>query len=247
MHYAYTLGGLRISISDYVLKVNGKEAKASVRNAGEMGEVLYDRSWLKGKEAMQLYYMYRDIADFEKLRKYKVRYDITIMRPLRLGKELNKTLGHYHPVAEKGLSYPELYEVLDGEAIYLLQKPLHNGVEAVLINAKKGDKVLIPPNYGHITINAGKKDLVMANLVSSVFESNYKPILKKHGGAVYVLSDMLLALNRNYGDVHMHVLDNPGSFVFKARASLLDLFVLSPHKFRFLNKPSLLRLNLKKE
>ena len=40
-----------------------------------------------------------------------------------LGSEYVKTVGHYHPpVPGTDVSYPEIYQVLDGSATYLLQK-----------------------------------------------------------------------------------------------------------------------------
>jgi oxalate decarboxylase/phosphoglucose isomerase-like protein (cupin superfamily) len=52
-------------------------------------------------------------------------------------------------------TYRELYEVLKGDAHYLLQRAQNKERvdEAILVKATRGDKVLIPPNYGHVTIN----------------------------------------------------------------------------------------------
>ncbi len=52
-------------------------------------------------------------------------------------------------------TYSELYEVLERDAHYLLQRA-QNGErvdEVILVKATRGDKVIIPPNYGHVTIN----------------------------------------------------------------------------------------------
>ena len=99
----------------------------------------------------------------EKLREQNIRYDITIIPPGMLGREYIKTAGHYHPLVPGGsVTYPELYEVLEGEALYLLQR--QDLGDVVAINASAGDKVLVPPNYGHITINGSNKKLKMATL-----------------------------------------------------------------------------------
>ncbi len=48
-------------------------------------------------------------------------------------------------------TYSELYEVLERDAHYLLQRA-QNGErvdEVILVKATRGDKVIIPPNYGH--------------------------------------------------------------------------------------------------
>jgi hypothetical protein len=45
--------------------------------------------------------------------------------------------------------------VLEGDAHYLLQRAQNEERvdEAILVKATRGDKVIIPPNYGHVTIN----------------------------------------------------------------------------------------------
>jgi glucose-6-phosphate isomerase len=146
-----------------------------IRMLSDMQEVVYDRTWLENSSDIELYYMYRDLAlddtDRRILRNANLRYDITMIPPRRLGKEFVKTAGHYHPkVSGTDLSYTEIYEVLEGEAHYLLQKLEKNKItDAVLIKAVKGDKVVIPPDYGHVTINPSEKELRMANLVSDRF------------------------------------------------------------------------------
>ncbi|MDD1749897.1 MAG: glucose-6-phosphate isomerase, partial [Methanothrix sp.] len=120
-----------------------------VRRLIDMTEVIYDQSWLAGAEDFELYYMYRDLflsrADKEKLLLQGLRYDITIIPPNMLGREYIKTAGHYHPLVPGGrVTYPELYEVLEGEALYLLQSLDLSDVVAVYASA--GDKVLVPPD-----------------------------------------------------------------------------------------------------
>ena len=73
-----------------------------------------------------LYYMYRDLAltagDRAYLREQNVRFDITVIPPGTVGGEYVKTKGHYHPLSPSGIGYPELYQVLAGEALYHLQR-----------------------------------------------------------------------------------------------------------------------------
>jgi len=56
--------------------------------------VIYDKEWLKTAPNLELYYMYRDLAetetDFMEIIKNDLRYDITVLKPIRLGKEFNK-------------------------------------------------------------------------------------------------------------------------------------------------------------
>ncbi len=174
------------------MEFGGKRLEPDIRWLHDMKEVIYDQAWLSHAENFELYYMYRDLflsrADRERLMDHGLRYDITIIPPAMLGKEYVKTAGHYHPPAPGGsATYPELYEVLEGEALYLLQK--QDLSDVVVVNAKAGDKVLVPPDFGHITINRSNRTLRMANLVARDFSSLYDPIRERHGGAYFFTRD----------------------------------------------------------
>jgi len=190
--------------STRTLAYAGKEVEPDVRMLSDLKGVLYDKGAVIGIGDAPAYYMYRDLAlskkDKDTLLENDLRYDITVIPPRMLGIEYVKTLGHYHPLIPKTkTSYPEVYEVLSGEAHYLLQKEEKGRItDVVLVKAEKNDKVVIPPNYGHVTINPSNKELKMANLVSRAFESDYKPYLERRGGAYYELSSGFVA-NKNYG------------------------------------------------
>jgi glucose-6-phosphate isomerase len=153
--------------------------------------------------------MYRDLSltptDAETITRRQLRYDITIIPPLTMGLEFVKTYGHYHPRVHPKLryTYPELYEVLEGDAHYLLQRPQNDESvdEVFLVKATRGDKVIVPPNYGHVTINPSERTLKMANWVCRAFESDYEPYTQLHGGAYYELINGRLLHNRSYHSV----------------------------------------------
>lgn len=148
-----------------------------------------------------LYFMYRDLAksdaDRHWLRSHNLRYDLTVIPPRDLCGEWVKTKGHYHPANAAGTGYPEIYEVLEGRAHYLLQSRSLNDV--VMIDARAGDHVIIPPGYGHITINPTRdQTLVMSNIVSTAFESEYAEYESLHGAAYFELTSGELKKNGNY-------------------------------------------------
>lgn len=147
-----------------------------------------------------VYEMFRDLARDDRgriwLAENHIRYDITRIPGRIICGEWIKTKGHYHPLSPDGTAYPEIYEVLEGEAIYLLQK--RDLTDVILVEAKAGDIVMIPPGYGHVTINPVGKTLLMANLVSSEFSSEYIPYEEKRGAAYYLLEDGTISLNTHY-------------------------------------------------
>lgn len=155
----------------------------AVRDIRQMQEVLLDPGI---NEPQELYYMYRDVyclCDKPLLEKNNLCYDVTVIKADNLGRELMKTAGHYHPG-----NFGELYEVLEGTAFCLLQRPNSDDYriieDVVLVEAKAGQKIVIPPRYGHILINPGPAYLVTSNWVSSRFSSEYE-LYKKAGGAAY--------------------------------------------------------------
>jgi len=161
-----------------------------VRRFSDIKGLIYDKAYEESSPDFDLYYMYRDLSrntkDKEKITSNHLRYDITIIPPNMLGVEYVKTAGHFHPnFPNSSISYPEIYEVLEGSATYLMQKDDNSDV--YVVEAVAGDKVIIPPNYGHITINRAKERLVMGNWVCSDFSSIYGPI-KEKGGGLYFLT-----------------------------------------------------------
>ncbi len=165
--------------------------KPDVRYLNEMREVLCDRKWAKSAHNLELYYMYRGLK-----KKNGLRYDITVIPSRSLGKELVKTKGHQHIG-----NFGEIYIVLEGEAIYLMQKYEKERVKDVYaVQAKKGEVVVIPPYYGHVTINPSGKTLKMANWLAEKCKSRYD-LFEKLGGACYYFTKSGWLKNKNYKNV----------------------------------------------
>jgi len=157
-----------------------------------MRNVLYDQKWAKRAPDSELYYMYRGIKKKEGL-----RYDITVIPAKMLGQEFVKTKGHEHIG-----NFGEIYIVLKGKAIYLMQKRKNKEIiDVFAIKAKKGDITIIPPGYGHITINPSRKeDLKMANWISENCQGNYRPLGKMQGACYYYTKKGWIK-NKNYKKV----------------------------------------------
>ena len=163
-----------------------KSTLPAIRIIGQMREVLLEKDI---KEPEELYYMYRDVHRFSDapiLEKHKLRYDVTVIKPVCLGKEFMKTAGHYHPG-----DFGELYEVVHGQCFCLLQRPNledHRIIEEVIfVEAVAGEKIVIPPGFGHILINPGPDYLVTSNWVSSSFSSRYELYKSAEGAAYFVV------------------------------------------------------------
>ena len=227
------------------LTFGSKSAKPDVRRLSDIKDVVYDKEFLKNSKDIDLYYMYRDLAlskkDRDAMKEEDLRYDITVIPPGMLGVEYTKTLGHYHPIAPgTDLSYTEIYEILEGEAHYLLQKEEKGKItDVVLVKAGKGDKIIMPPNYGHVTINPGRKELKMSNLVSGKFSSVYQPYKDKQGGAYFELQKGFVS-NRNYGklpELRIVKAKNVPELGLKRSKEIYSLVRNGIKKLGFLNRP----------
>lgn len=131
----------------------------------------------------------------------KLRYDITVLPQKIVGREFTKTFGHYH----KDVS-PELYEVLEGRAYFLLQRYEKNPAEiqeVYIVEAVAGEKAIMPPGFGHFSVNIGKNDLVLANWIG-LGDYDYNLFKNLHGGCYYIVDggqNIEFAKNPNYKSV----------------------------------------------
>jgi glucose-6-phosphate isomerase len=229
---------LKIMLSGYLLFVNGNQHPKSVRTIPQMVKTLMSRPDLETLETLDMYFMYRNV-----LKKEGIRYDITMIPAVPVGDEAPKTHGHYHPKSEDGLAYPEVYQVLNGRAVFILQKKNHNGsVDVSIVSAKARDVVLIPSGYGHVTVNSGDETLVLGNLAYDLFEPMYHEFDENHGAAYYYLKDGNIVQNGSY-IVEKNERVTPAELNAKygfACSDLLTEFSENPQKFAFLQKPKLL-------
>lgn len=231
----------------------GKERIPSVRLVQDMKEVILDQEWAEKNKNQPLYYMYRELAendtDAENMSKLNLRYDILESVPVFLGKEYNKTAGHYHyhsVIKDANFAYPELYELIRGEAYYLMQKSDGDKITDVYaVRAKSGDKVLMPPGYGHFTFFLSKDSLRMSNWTPSKSLSDYEQIKKKHGAAYYALVDEKAAdgvhwvKNDNYFEVPPLRFLKPTNFSDIGLIKDINMYGLANNleKLDYLNNP----------
>ncbi|HBT20360.1 MAG TPA: glucose-6-phosphate isomerase [Peptococcaceae bacterium] len=242
---------------DFTINKNGtlefaeniKAPRPAIRKFKDAAKVLYPYQKVE-PDKTPIYYMYRGVyrqGDEQVFRENNIRHDITVLLPGFMGQEYIKTVGHFHPKKPGSEeTYPEYYEVLYGEALYLFQKNTPDGdvEETFIVTARQGDKVYIDPGYGHVSINPGTTHLVMANLVADTFKSDYKPIERKKGAAYFYIKNNLgeheFVPNPNYKNypelklIPAEEKDQPieipeGKTLYKA-------FLEDPQKFSFLKE-----------
>ncbi|MBU3895820.1 glucose-6-phosphate isomerase [Patescibacteria group bacterium] len=172
------------------MEINLKDRKSRVRLLSDIKKVVFDQEWLKTAPDRELYFMYGDVineGDF--------KYSVTVLPPFNLGKEFVKTKGHVHIG-----SFQETYTVLEGEAIYLMQKGNELIEDVYAVFAKKGESIIIPSGYGHITINASNLELKTGDWRYKDCKSDYS-LFERLGGACYYYTKNGWVKNKNYKQI----------------------------------------------
>lgn len=233
---------------------NGVYCTSSIdKYAGQMRDLLACADNLCEDE--YYYSAYRDIGlpiDTELFLKHDLRYDITVIDEGTINGERKKTSGHYHGyIPNQMTTYPEIYEVLYGTAIYILQRvgnfdqdqqPIIDDVRAVTVEA--GQAIIIPPFYGHCSINGGDKPLVFSNLAVISCPLLYQPISDKHGLSYYLIekSGQLNFVKNNHYQSIPHLInvtpkaDTDLGITFGL--PIYQSFINFPNKYAFLTDPN---------
>lgn len=163
-----------------------------VRKLSDMRTVIYDKKWLETANDFELYYMYRKVKQENGLNR-----NITIIPAKMLGEEFVKTKGHVHIG-----NFQEIYTVLEGEAIFLMQKGDENKIDDVYaVMAKKGESAIVLAGYGHITINPSEtENLKTGDWSSENCKSDYS-LFEKTAGACHFYTKQGWLKNSNYKNI----------------------------------------------
>ena len=193
-----------------------------------------------------LYWMYRYFEakkDRKTFDKKELEYDLTVMKSGQIGEEFIKTVGHYHARVNKTeITYPEVYEVVEGKIEYLLQTmPDKKGkVDVILVQAEEGDKVVVPPGYGHISINVGNDVAVSSNLQKADLPAGADySFFQEHEGGAFYRSDKGLESNPRYKINKLRVVKplERADLGLKKTQPLYSSFLKNPEIFDYLVNP----------
>ena len=225
-----------------------------VRRFGELRSVVAEPAAIDAIAEEIAYFTYRDVRQASEtgLAAHGLRYDVTVTLPGTVGGEFVKTAGHYHGTAPDGVSWPEIYDVLAGEAAFVLQHAAGDPAgdpavdRGIVVVAYPGDRLVIPPDYGHVTVNIGSTPLVVADLVAIDSVNHYPGYAARQGGAVRIMAmddedDAFEAeWNSAYpeGDAGIEVVAASELEPFEWGIPLYSLGVEHPERVRFLVEPA---------
>jgi glucose-6-phosphate isomerase len=113
--------------------------------------------------------------------------------------------------------------------------------------AGPGDRLVIPPDFGHVTVNIGTTPLVVADLVATASNNHYQGYAARQGGAVRIIAvpgedDAFEAeWNPAYPEVDegIEVVAAGDLAPFEADTPLYLLGTEQPERVAFLTDPSL--------
>lgn len=182
--------------------------ETDTRMLPELSAVLFEKA---ATGPATLYTLYNDMGDPDtraRLAAHGIRYDIGVLPPLKVGREYIKTTGHYHGSTGAQTPAAEAYEIVHGHAHFILQKqgPDDDRVveDVAWIEATAGDRMIVPPDYAHVTINPGPDTLVMANVAATACELRFDRIVRMGGMSFFNIDEggeSVFVANSNYEEV----------------------------------------------
>jgi len=112
--------------------------------------------------------------------------------------------------------------------------------DAVLIEAVAGDRVFVPPDYGHVMINPGKRTLITNNMVEWKFKSLYEPVGRMAGAPYFEFAGEKTIPNERFAElaplskIRARDYSPTIGLGLGKNAVIYDIFERNPEKFAFL-------------
>lgn len=161
-------------------------------------------------------------------------------------------------VEGRDISYPEYYQVVKGKALFVMQKvqdenPTDDMVveDAILVEVNAGEAVVIPPDYGHCTVNISDETMVFINLVSVYSTNNYDQIKRLQGMCCYIdKSDDGYKVTKNSKykfncDIKIVKTQNNDELGIYKDVPVYTQYLENPDKFKYLSDPTLTKEYMK--
>ena len=182
---------------------------------------------------------------------HDLRYDSTVILAGDAAGECKKTAGHFHlPIEGHSYSYPELYQVIYGKALFVMQHVADYNTDGtmvvddiILAEVNAGEAVVIPPDYGHCTINIGEDIMVFINLVSTHSNNYYDSVKESHGMCMYAWKDgdgYRLEKNKSYNincEPRVVTPINCKELGIEKDVPVYNKYLENPDLFKYLNTP----------
>lgn len=162
----------------------------------------------------------------------------------RLGEEPVRSQGHIHRISQhSGWSPPELYEIWQGKAIIYMQEYVEDDPgRCFAVIAGPGEKVLVPPGWGHATISADPDvPLTFGAWCDREYGFEYDAVRAHKGLAWYPLlqgNNVIWQHNPRYIPGRLQAITPRQYTEFSiTSAPVYQQFVEDPARFQFISRP----------
>jgi glucose-6-phosphate isomerase len=209
----------------------------------DLKNFIKDKIWETKEEKQEVYRLYQEVKKIEDKELFgDIQFDIILIWPGSIGEEYNKTIGYQRSTAENGFRFPEVYQIVEGYAEFLLQqsREKHEQIkEAIMIRAQKFDLVVLPPSYSLTIINPSEKKNVIARLRAVDVEEITEHYERTKGGCYYRLVDGKWEYNSNYEEIPALRLESPQNQwkSLKRGIPVYASYAYNPRRLRCLVEP----------
>lgn len=179
-------------------------------------------------------------------------YGVVAYAAGKLGNEPIKSQGHVHAISQiSKMSTPEVYEILEGQALIYMQESIGKTAgKCYAVSAEKGDIVIVPPGWGHCTINAStEQTMCFGAWCVRDYAFDYSGLKKQHGFAyvpTFEKNDSLIWKKNDHYTSAKLIIKKPreySEFDLKEKVSIYYQYEQNPDLFNFVSHPE----NFKKQ
>jgi len=202
-----------------------------------------DKNWETKEEEHEVYQLYQEVKKIEDKEFFgDTQFDIIMIWPGFIGEEYNKTIGYQRSTAENGFRFPEVYQMVEGYAEFLLQqsRDKHEQIkDTIVIRAQKFDLIIVPPSYTITIINPSEKKNIISRLRAVDVEEITEHFERTKGSCYYRLNNGKWKYNPNYEEIPALRLGSPQNQwkALKRGIPIYASYVYNPRKFRCLVEP----------
>lgn len=162
-----------------------------------------------------------------------------------VGEEPVRSQGHIHAISKScNASTCEVYEIWAGEAYIYMQETAHdNPGKCYAIRAKAGDKVIVPPNWAHATMNANPKEpMLFGAWCVRDYGFDYDEVRAHHGIAYFpkVVQDEVIFVKNNAYQSEGITIRNARTypeFNIEPGVPIYTQYEQNPERFNFVTNP----------
>ncbi len=237
--------GLSIESNEFTIAYNNAEITSKslfIQNLAEHNRI-FEIDKDETEKDLEVYRIYEGIRKIQDKELWNdIEYSILILQSGQLNGRYFNTIGYYRSFAENGYRYPEIFQLAEGYAEFLLQHPRENHEQikdVVVIRMQKYDILAVPPSYGVTIINPSDKKSIISRIRASDAEELKEPYHTTKGGCYYKLAEEKWDYNPDYEEIPNLRLGVPQNKwkSLKRGIPIYTSYVYNPRYFKSLIEP----------